>query len=132
MSNSRRLRRSILEANGVAVLSGPDERPGSEHIYGTPPAGAINAYACRTCGKLTVVRHIDAGSTPDVLPCLTTFGCDGTSESIGYPDQNRIPDRVREAVRWEWYRPNRREFMKLDEETKQNVASGGLLLRERI
>lgn len=131
MSNSRRFRRK-LDINGHSFPELADDRPGAENSNGTPPAGAINAYSCTTCSKLTVVQHIDAGVTPMFLACRATPDCDGTGESLGYPNQDRIPQRVREAVRWEWYRPNRREFMKLSAEMKAHVSRGGLLLRERI
>jgi len=133
MSNSRRLRRSILGANGHAVLS-QDDRPGADQVISSsvPQAGAINGYNCTTCQKLTMVQHLDAGVTPAFMACLATPGCDGTGESIRYPNQDNIPDRVRAAVRFEWYRPTKRQFNKLDDETKTHVARGGLLLRSRI
>lgn len=130
MGNARRFRRKIHQVNGVPVLqTGPDDRPGADQTEGTPGPGAINGYNCTTCHKVTLVIHRDAGVTPMFLAC-TNPECNGTGESLMYPNQDAIPPRIREKVRWEWYRPSKKEFKKLSSEMQDHVKRGGLVLRE--
>lgn len=132
MSNKRRYgprrakQRPVQIHNSSNIM---DNRPGAHAIRGQnyPGPGAINAYICAKCGALTVVRHVDAGVTPMFLACRRPSGCDEMARSAGYPPNP--PQKVIDAVRWEWYRPDHTEFDKLDQVMKDHIKRGGLILR---
>lgn len=92
------------------------------------PNGSINAWKCSTCGKLIVAIHRSAGTTPMFLACKDK-NCKGRAASFGYPDQREIPDYIMEELEWEWYKPQKREYKRLDNLMKSHVDQGGLLLR---
>lgn len=131
MSNRRHLR-SVPDQPSVPILTTPQSpaRPGESEVpeKSSHGPGEINAYVCNRCYKLLVVRHIDAGSTPMYMPCLVTEDCEGTARSMRYPPDP--PEKVINAVRYEWYRPTWEELAELELETRQRVLHGGLMLRE--
>lgn len=91
--------------------------------------GAINAYVCNFCYNLIIVQHVDKGLTPDYMACLVSKDCTGTARSMHYPPNP--PQKVIDAVKWEWYRPTLDEFKQLDITLKQNVMAGALCIREK-
>lgn len=128
MSNKPNMKKNRRHLT-TARLGGKDTRPGADQVHPDHPGpGAINAYACPVCSKLTIVIHKDKGVTPMFLACRITPGCDGRAESIGYPPPP-APPKVVAAVRWVWYRPSKKEFNKLEPAAKDHVSRGGLLLR---
>lgn len=128
MSNRRKLKLASL--NGHTVVSRA-HIPGDASVRDSEPPGpgAINAYVCSTCYRLTVVEHVDRGVTPMYMSCLATEGCVGTARSMRYPPNP--PQKVKDAVRWEWYKPDDEEFKLLDPEMKLFVNRGGLCLRQK-
>lgn len=134
MGNRRKLRLASLNGNRVSTpspMSG--KRPGEKvaDMLDTPGvAGAINAYVCNLCYRLTVVQHIDKGVTPKYMACQATRGCEGSSRTMNYPPDP--PQKVVDAVRWEWYRPDLKEYRQLNPEIKQHILTGGLCLREKV
>lgn len=133
MSNRRRLRLVPSLHASKALSNGTGDRPGEMYaaLRSVPPAGAVNGYVCRVCQKLTMVEHVDAGATPMQLACLATEDCEGSARSIMYPDQKNIPERIRAAVKWQWYRPDKVEYAQLSPEMKHHVSQGGLVLRKK-
>lgn len=124
MSNKRKL-------NSISSLPS-DERPGADMVKDReyPGPGAINAYRCPTCERYRVVQHVDKGVTPMFMICADP-DCKGQAVSMMYPDQKHIPEKIRKAVRWEWYRPDMKEYRKLDPDVRSHVLQGGLLIREK-
>lgn len=92
-------------------------------------AGAVNAYHCETCHGYTAVIHKDDGVTPMFLGCRASEGCGGQATSLGYPDQENVPEWVLQSIAWEWYRPEGRDYDELTEPMKRHVDQGGLALR---
>jgi hypothetical protein len=92
------------------------------------PKGSINGWTCHTCGRYTVAVHKDDGTTPMMLGCRATEGCDGIAMSMGYPPGDP-PDHILELLNFEWYKPSRKEYKKLDAASKDHVSKGGLLIR---
>ena len=84
--------------------------------------GRVNAYRCLTCQRDTVTINKHEGVTPFTIRCQKE-GCDGEARSRMYRvSQNLLPSH-------EWYRPADEELAQLDEETREHVDCGGLLLR---
>lgn len=127
MGNARKFGRKINKVNGESH----DTRPGAEVIKGHdyPGPGRYNAYRCEKCSLFTVVVHVDAGVTPMFLTCKTP-DCDGMATSIGYP-QGAVPEKLKRSCRFEWYRPDHKEWNRMEPEMKDHIARGGLALRER-
>lgn len=95
------------------------------------PAGAINAWKCDKCGRLTVARHADEGVTPMFLACRASGNvedCGGQAVSSGYPGAP-VPDYIMEKLEWEWYAPDKDEYRSLDSAMRYHVDGGGLILR---
>jgi len=98
----------------------------------TPPAGALNAYKCNTCGQCIVTVDMDKGNTPHTMGCKATQGCDGAMTSSGYP-RGPLPDDLKECTVFEWYRPeaNALGLFHEDQLIDEHVRGGGLLLRKK-
>lgn len=125
MGNLRKLRRRIRH-NGHNVR---DIRPGASAVRPDHPGpGRHNAYRCPVCELYTVVRHVDAGDTPYFIRCLATPECKGNAKSIGYPDIP-FPDKLVQACRYEWYRPDWNDPILNLPEYKEQIEKGGLALR---
>lgn len=84
----------------------------------------LNIYVCRKCRGHIVTRHVDQGTTPFMLKCRATEGCEGTMESSFY----RVADQTMRATH-EWYKPNAEEYRTLSSPAKHHVDMGGVLLR---
>lgn len=91
--------------------------------------GRINGWICDKCHEVTYAIHLDEGVTPFYLGCRVTDGCKGLAESLFYPD-SRPPPHVIAEVKWEWYEPNNVRYQTLNENEKDHVDKGGLLIRE--
>lgn len=137
MSNRRKrskVKTLFSSLNGVKITPAPEkDRPGEKEADARnhPGPGAINVYRCNECTRYRVVGHVDKGVTPAYLACPDPE-CVGTGVSMMYPNQENIPDKIRAAVRWEWYRPGKIEFTQLTPEMQQFVSQGGLVLREKV
>jgi hypothetical protein len=89
----------------------------------TEKAGQINRYTCEACGKSIVTINKADGTTPAFIDCPT---CKGVMHSHWY----RVPQIT--DTPWplyEWYRPPRNRWQKLDPVVREHVERGGLLLR---
>ena len=85
---------------------------------------AINCYTCPECGGRTVTIDVDDGTTPFLLRCKATPGCEGMAESGLYrPPPDCGPPQ------WEWYKPGPEETRRLPRPMREHVQQGGLLLR---
>lgn len=93
-----------------------------------PEPGAVNAWKCEACGRLTVAVHVDEGVTPMFLACRRTEGCETLAVSAGYPDLP-LPDHILDLVAWEWYRPEGRAYRRLSPGMQDHIDRGGLDLR---
>lgn len=82
---------SALLPNGLQDGKWPKERP-----------GMINAYSCPRCLDLTVTVVIDWGTTPFILGCRVTEGCDGDARSMFYRCSPQAIGRLTHG----WYRPD--------------------------
>lgn len=89
----------------------------------------MNGWKCAVCGLVTVCVDVHTGVTPMFLGCRRTPGCKGMATSASYPDAPLPPDLPQPG--WEWYRPSAHEFVRHNDEAKEHVRKGGLLLRER-
>lgn len=96
--------------------------------------GSINGWRCDRCTRHTYAVHVDAGVTPIFLACRAEgvdprlAECKGQAVSLMYPE-SPPPAHVVEAVAWEWYMPDATEAWYLDDDTREHVDKGGLLLR---
>ncbi len=80
----------------------------------------INQYTCRTCGESIVTLAKDYGTTPMMLNCRATVGCDGMMQSMMHMvNQSLKPD-------FEWYKPKNKVK---DRAMREHVAMGGLMIR---
>jgi hypothetical protein len=53
-------------------------------------AGLVNVYVCELCGKPTITKNRDEGTTPFMLVCRATSGCGGLAISSFY----RVPQNL--------------------------------------
>jgi hypothetical protein len=97
-----------------------------------PPQGAINAYKCNTCLKCVLTVDMDRGVTPMFMGCKATEGCNGTSNSAGYP-KTSPPLESLDRPKYEWYRPeaNALGLFHEDQQVDEYIRRGGLLLRKK-
>lgn len=85
------------------------------------PRNRVNQYTCSTCRGVITTFDRDFGTTPAMMACRATDGCDGTMQSARYlVDQTLKPD-------YEWYKPAK---LPRDPNMRQHVQMGGLLLRK--
>lgn len=78
-----------------------------------------NVYTCEQCGGQIVTIDRDEGTTPFMLKCRATPGCEGSMTSSLYRcRQDVIPTH-------EWYKPHK---LPRDVGMRQHVQLGGLLL----
>lgn len=101
--------------------------------------GEKNAYWCRDCHGYVVTLDVEDGVTPMFLACRVggepdKDRCSGTMESMMYPsepwpDKDGFGHAIPTEPTWEWYKPRRREYRKLDAASRDHVDKGGLLLR---
>lgn len=91
--------------------------------------GRINGWGCEECGEYTYVIHVDEGTTPFYLGCRATERCSGLGKSLFYPN-TPPPQRVKDQVKWEWYKPKRKEYNSLSKDVMDHVDRGGVLIRD--
>ena len=109
-------RRQPVTWNSVAAYAEPTKEVGVSN-----PRNKINQYTCWTChGEITTVDRQE-GTTPAMLACRVTEGCNGTMHSHRYTcGQNLTPD-------YEWYKP---EKLPRNPDMRLHVEMGGLMLRK--
>jgi hypothetical protein len=93
--------------------------------------GDVNGYQCDTCGRLTLVVHVDEGVTPMFLACRESGDvetCKGMGTSLMYPAPP-VPEHLVGAIGWEWYRPDEAELRGMDEGMREHIERGGVALR---
>ncbi len=114
---------SRRHANQKALRNLTQDSPMSER------AGQVNVYRCDVCGKGTVTKNRDDGTTPFMISCRATPGCKGSMQSSMYRvDQTLTPDLI-------WINPTPQElsnFLKkqsprFHRAIREHVAMGGLL-----
>lgn len=89
--------------------------------------GRKNIYTCDRCFGHIVTVDLEDGTTPFILKCRATFGCEGRMKSSLY----RVADQSMRAG-FEWYRPSIIEAAALEPAAAEHVNKGGLLIREAI
>jgi hypothetical protein len=110
--------RIALKADTLAFINS-DKVP-------TPPA--LNAYQCeRRKGHIIVTVDMHPGVTPMFMRCKYEH-CPGTAKSMMYP-WAPMPDKLKRAPFWIWYRPSTVEFETLNMLVRDHISNGGLLLR---
>lgn len=87
--------------------------------------GKKNIYTCEVCFGHVVTVDADEGVTPFMIQCQATEGCKGIMHSSMYRvfDQSMRPDLV-------WFKPSKEDLIKLDANTREHVAKGGLIYRK--
>jgi hypothetical protein len=97
-----------------------------------PQLNAKNAYKCSDCHKVIVTIDVDRGTTPAMLACRRTEGCEGLMMSAGYPS-TPFPAHLESLPHYEWYRPESDVLGRFDKssEAHQHVIMGGLILRKK-
>ena len=94
---------------------------------------AENEYICPKCRKMSRTVNRDNGTTPFMLLCKATPGCDGHSQSNFYRKTSN------DTPKWEWIAPTPEEFEQWirDEVAEEyrdglqdHVRNGGMLLRK--
>lgn len=93
------------------------------------PHHSLNGYLCDTCRVPTMTIDVHVGVAPFTLRCRATPGCAGLGRSAMYPAQ--VPPVIYGEPKFEWARPSREDFELLDDEVKDHVMRGGLVLRAR-
>lgn len=80
-----------------------------------------NTYVCTTCNGSIVTRNDDVGTTPFMLRCRATRGCQGFMESqFGRVKPGAMPTH-------EWYL--RTDFDKMTDEESLHATRGGAFIR---
>lgn len=85
-------------------------------------AGMKNGYTCQDCGKSIVTINIDDGTTPFMILCRATKGCEGMMYSSFYSIPQGLP------AQYEWFKP--KSFDGYSPEMKEHFRKGGLDLRK--
>lgn len=83
--------------------------------------GKLNRYTCQKCGDGIVTVDVDKGTTPFMLGCRATAGCEGMMQSACY--------RVAESEgppAFAWRKPTRAEYKGASAAMKQHFDMGGL------
>lgn len=81
--------------------------------------GQKNRYTCRRCGGSIVTMDVDEGTTPFMLNCRATEGCEGTMESSFYKGVDGEPEFV-------WRKPTPAEYEAANEAMRHHFDKGGL------
>lgn len=87
------------------------------------PKGKKNQYTCTECGKSVITLDVDDGTTPFMMLCRATEGCDGVMQSSFY----RCDPNLEHT--YEWFKPE--SLRGYSPEMKEHIRKGGLDLRLR-
>lgn len=82
-------------------------------------AGATNAYDCK-CGRVMVFYLLENGTTPAFMTCDQ---CGKHATSRWYRNVEGLKPE------YEWYKPTRSQYKRLNPHMKEHVDLGGLLYR---
>lgn len=95
----------------------------SENAPGSERAGLIthNAYICAKCEGRIITEDRDEGTTPFLIGCKVTKGCDGTMRSLLYRGV-----QAHEPVTFIWRKPTRAEYVAAPAAMKEHFDNGGL------
>lgn len=105
--------------------------------------GEKNAYHCGECHGYVVTIDVDDGVTPMFLACRVLGEpsdpanlCDGQMSSMMYPDEpwpatDGYGTEIPTEPTWEWYKPERVEYLGLSRPAKEHCDKGGLSLRQK-
>jgi len=91
--------------------------------------GKRNAYTCKTCGQTIITVDVDEGTTPFMLACRATIGCDGMSESHLYTG---FVVNGSEPAMFDWRKPTKKEYSKSSPAMQQHFDMGGLQIYPRF
>jgi hypothetical protein len=96
--------------------------------------GQFNHYICEKCGATTVALHEHAGTTPFMLRCRATRGCDGWAQSRMY----RCSQEATQRPHVIWFRPKttselrtvlKGEPRRFRDAIREHFRRGGCLLK---
>ena len=79
----------------------------------------LNKYTCGECGESIVTKDVDKGTTPMMLGCRSTEGCEGMMQSHMYRGVMGEPDFV-------WRKPSAQEYGEASSEMRRHFDLGGL------
>lgn len=95
------MQRRVQPARDVKPDDGVPDYEYAKYPNEDPNRNKVNQYSCWTCGGVITTVDRDYGTTPAMLNCQATKGCNGTMHSARYQvDQTLKPD-------YEWFRPAR-------------------------
>jgi hypothetical protein len=83
--------------------------------------GKKNVYTCLKCNRSIITVDVDDGTTPFMLDCRATPGCDGVMQSAFYDVPVGLPPD------FEWFKP--KSLKDYSPEMKEHIQKGGLDLR---
>lgn len=81
--------------------------------------GAKNRYTCEACQGSIVTMDVDEGTTPFMLQCRATEGCEGMMQSSMYRGVEGEPDYV-------WRKPTADEYKGASASMRHHFDLGGL------
>ena len=90
----------------------------------------IDVYVCNECGAVYYTRYKDKGVTPFTINCRNCKMGTMVHKNTLTEQYGKIIGMTHEIHNW--VRPSFEQFMKLNEEEKQHVLQGGLLLDEEL
>jgi hypothetical protein len=85
--------------------------------------GKRNAYSCLQCGLTTITVDEDDGTTPFMVGCLVSKGCDGMMQSHFY--RGSVVESSAPAS-FAWRKPSKEEYRKSSKAMRQHFDLGGL------
>jgi len=83
-----------------------------------------NTYICQTCNGSIRTRYDDVGTTPFILKCRATEGCNGPMHSCF----GRV--NPRQAITHEWYLRN--DFHRMTLSEYDHARKGGAFIRQIV
>ena len=81
--------------------------------------GDKNRYTCEACQGTIITMDVDEGTTPFMLRCRATEGCQGMMQSSMYRGVEGGPDYV-------WRKPTDEEYKAADVGMRRHFDLGGL------
>ena len=84
--------------------------------------GKVNIYTCQTCAQSIVTKDVDEGTTPFMILCEATEGCQGVMHSHFCGVDQNLPHS------YEWFRPETLDGY--GPEMVEHIKLGGLDLRK--
>jgi hypothetical protein len=120
MSNRRKLKDRTVRSETPSLRQ-------RIHAIQNTLVGRYNVYICEECKRGVVTLDVDPGTTPFMIQCLATEGCNGMAKSLGYPE-GEPPATLADPIIY-WVTPSDEELAKLPPLMVEHVERGGLIMR---